>query len=68
MGILGLKSHGIYNALIFPAREVDLPSWKNTFFFYLLVVGNRGPLLLVCSNVHVSGESSIFGNAFSMDF
>ena len=24
--------------------------------------------MLACSNVHVSGETSIFGNAFSKDF
>ena len=24
--------------------------------------------MLACSNVHASGESSIFGNAFSTDF
>ena len=37
-------------------------------FFHLFVVGNGGPLMFACSNVHVSGESSIFGNAFSTAF
>ena len=43
------------------------PDWNNTAFD-LLVIGNGGPLILTCSNVHVSRGFSIFGNAFSTTF
>ena len=52
----------------FPAGEINLPRLEKYRIFDLLVVGNGGPLMLVCSNVHVSGGFSIFGNAFSTDF
>ena len=68
MGILGIKSHGTHNAPLFPAGEVDLPRLKKYRVFNLFVVGNGGPLMLTCSNMHVFRESSIFGNAFSTDF
>ena len=32
------------------------------------VIGNGGLLMLACSNVHVFGRFSIFGNAFSTTF
>ena len=49
-------------------KEVDLPWLVKYCVFYLFVVGNGGLLMLACSNVHVSGEFSIFGNAFSTAF
>ena len=68
MGILGLKSHGTHNAPLFPAGEVDLPLLEKYRVFDLFFVRNEGPLMLACSNVHVSGESSIFCNAFNTAF
>ena len=68
MGILRLKSHGTHNAPLFPAGEVNLPLLEKYSVFDLFVVGNEGPLMLACSNVHVSKESSIFGYAFSTVF
>ena len=53
------KSHGTH-----PAGECSLPLLEKYRILDLLVVGNGGPLMLVCSNVHVSGEFSIFGNGF----
>ena len=53
---------------LFPAGEFDLPLMEKYCVFDLVVVGNRGPLMLACSNVHVFGEFSIFGIAFSTDF
>ena len=52
----------------FQARELSLPSLGKYRVFDLFVVGNRGPLMLACSNVQVSEAFSIFGNAFSMTF
>ena len=68
MRILELKTHGTHNAFLFQAGEVDLPRLEKYLVFNLFVVGNGGPLMLARSNVHVSGESSIFGNAFSTTF
>ena len=62
------KSHGTHNAPLFPVGEFSLPRLKKYRIFYLFVIGNRGPLMLVCSNVHISEGFSIFGNAFSTDF
>ena len=59
------KSHGTYNAPLFPAGEFSLPRLEKYRIFDLLVVGNGGPLML---DVHVFGEFSIFGNAFSTPF
>ena len=52
----------------FPAGGFSLPRMEKYHIFYLLVVGNGGLLMLVCSNVHVSGEFSISGNACSTTF
>ena len=62
------KIHGTHNAPLFPAGEFDLPQLEKYCVFYLVVVGNRGPLMLACSNVHVFEECSIFGIAFSTAF
>ena len=62
------KIYGTHNGPIFPVGEFDLPQFEKYYVFYLVVVGNGGPLMLACSNVHVSEECSIFGIAFSMAF
>ena len=62
------KSHGTHKAPIFPAGEFSLPRLEKYCIFDLLVVGNKGLLMLVCSNVHISEGFSIFGNAFSTAF
>ena len=62
------KSHGIYNAPLFPAGEFDLPRLEKYHVFDLFVVVNGGSLMHACSNVHVFGEFSIFGITFSMAF
>ena len=62
------KSHDIHNAPLFPAGEFDLPRLEKYCVFDLFVVRNEGSLMLACSNVHVFGESSIFGNTFSTTF
>ena len=62
------KSHGTHNAPLFPAGEFSLPRMEKYRIFYPLIIGNRGQLMLACSNVHVFGEFSISGNSFSKDF
>ena len=62
------KSHGTHNAPLFPVGEFSLPRLEKYRIFHLFVIGNRGPLMLACSNVHVSRGFSIFGNAFSTTF
>ena len=62
------KIHGTHNAQFFPAGEFYLPWLEKYRVFSLVVVGNGGPLMLACSNVHVSGEFSIFGITFSTTF
>ena len=56
-GGVGPSTH---NAPIFPAREVNLPWMEKSFFG----VGNNGLLMLVCSNVRITQEFSIFGITF----
>ena len=51
-----------------PFREFSLHRLEKYYIFYLLVVGNRGPLMLACSNVHISVGFSIFSNAYSTSF
>ena len=55
-------------APLFKAGEISLPPLEKYRILDLLVVGNGGPLILVCSNMHVSGGFSIFGNTFNMAF
>ena len=50
------------------AGELSLSRLEKYRIFDLLVVGNGGLLMLVRSNIHVSGGFSIFGNAFSTTF
>ena len=44
-----------HKALIFSSMEFSLPRLEKYRVFDLLVVGNGGSLMLVCSNVHVFG-------------
>ena len=62
------KSHGAHNAPFFRLGSSIFPRLEKYHVFDLFVIGNGGPLMLACSNVHVSEEFSIFGNAFSMAF
>ena len=62
------KIHGNHNAPIFPSGEFELPRLEKYRVFYLVVVGNGGPLMLACSNTHVCGEYTIYGVVFSTDF
>ena len=63
-----VKSHGTHNAPLFLAGEFDLPRLEKYCVFVLFVVRNGGSLMLACSNVHIIGEFSIFGVAFSTPF
>ena len=67
-GYLGSKARVPTMPPFFPTREVDLPRLEIYRVFDLFFVGNGGPLMLAYSNMHVSEESSIFGNQFSMTF
>ena len=64
-----VKTHGTHNAPIFPSGEFVLPRLeKYCFFFNLYIIGNSGPLILACSNAHVSEEYTIYGVALSTTF
>ena len=52
----------------FLAGEFDFSRLEKYYVFDLVIVGNGGPLKLACSNMHVSGECSIFGISFSTTF
>ena len=62
------KIHGTHNAPLFPSREFDILRLEKYRAFYLVVIGNGGPLMLACSNMHVSGEFTIYGVALSTTF
>ena len=62
------KGHGTRNAPLFPAREIRLLWLEKYRILDLLVVGNGGPLMLVCSNVRITRGFSIFGNTFNAAF
>ena len=62
------KSHGTHNAPIFPAGEISLPRLEKYRILDLLVVGNGGLLMLVCSNARITEGFSIFGNTFNAAF
>ena len=53
---------------LFPVGEINLPWLEKYRSLDLLVIGNGGPLMFVCSNVHISGGFSIFGNTFNTAF
>ena len=73
-----VKTHGTHNVPFFPSGGVrSSPVGKILFlfcfvfvfvFFFLAIVGNDGPLMLACSNAHVSGEYTISGVALSTTF
>ena len=48
------KGHGTHNAPFFPAGEISLPQLEKYRILDLLVIGNGGPLMLVCSNARVT--------------
>ena len=49
---------------LFPAGEVSLPQFRKENVCDWLGVGNNGLLMLVCSNVCITREFSIFGVTF----
>ena len=55
---------GTHNAPLFLAGEGSLPRLEKENVFYWLCVGNNGQLVLVCSNVRITEEFSIFGVTF----
>ena len=61
-------SHGTHNAPLFPTREISLPWLENYRTLDLAIVGNEGPLMLMCSNVHVSRGSPIFCSIFNATY
>ena len=62
------KSHGTHIAPLFLAGEISFPRLEKYRILNLLVVGNKGPLMLVCSNTRVTRGFSIFGNTFNVAF
>ena len=56
LGLLnrGARPKATHNAPLIPTGEVSLPRLGKYCIFDLLVVGNGGPIMLVCSNVRVS--------------
>ena len=57
---------GTHNAPLFPAGEVSLPRLEKENVCDWLGVGNSGLLMLVCSNVRIIGEFSIFDVTFDV--
>ena len=55
---------GTHNAPLFPAEEVSLSQLEKKNVYDWLGVGNSGLLMLVCSNVRITGVFSIFGVTF----
>ena len=55
---------GTHNAPLFPIGEVSLPQLEKENVCDWLGVRNSGPLMLVCSNVRITGEFSTFGITF----
>ena len=70
LGLLnrGARPKATHNASLIPTGEVSLPRLGKYCIFDLLVAGNGGPIMLVCSNVRVSRVFSIFGNTFNAAF
>ena len=54
------KAHGTHNAPLFPAGEGSLPRLEKENVCDGLSVGNNGLLMLVCSNMIITGEFSNF--------
>ena len=57
---------GTHNAPLFPAEEVGLSQLEKKNVYDWLGVGNSGLLMLVCSNVRITGAFSIFGVTFDV--
>ena len=55
---------GTHNTPFFPARKVSLPRMEKENVCDWLGMGNSGMLMLVCSNVRITGEFSILGVTF----
>ena len=53
-----------HNAPLFPAREVSLSRLEKENVCDWLGMGNSGLLMLVCSNMRITGEFSIFSVKF----
>ena len=62
------KIHGTHNALLFSSGEFDLPRLEKYCVCDLVVIGNGGPLMLACSNMHVYEECFISSIAFRTTF
>ena len=56
---------GTHNAPLFSVEEVSLPRLEKENVCEWLDVGNKGLLMLGCSNVRITGEFSIFGVTFN---
>ena len=57
---------GTHNAPLFSTGEVSLPRLEKENICDWLGVGNIGLLMLVCFNVRITGEFSIFGVTFNV--
>ena len=55
---------GTHNAPLFSAGKVSLPRLEKENICDWLGVGNSGLLMLVCSNVRITEEFSIFNVTF----
>ena len=71
----GLLNRGVGQKLwypqcpfFFPVGEISLPWLEKYRILVLLVVGNGGSLMLMCSNARIIGGFSIFGNTFNAAF
>ena len=53
---------------LFLVGEISLPQLEKYHILDLFVVGNGGPLMLMCSNARVTRGFSIFGNTFNAAF
>ena len=59
------KAYGTHNAPLFSARVVVLPWLGKENIWDLPDMGISGPLMLVCSNVHITRGFPIFGITFN---
>ena len=54
------KAHGTHNAPLFHAGKGSLPLLEKENVGDWVSVGNIGLLMLVCSNVHITGNFLVF--------
>ena len=59
------KIHGTQNAPLFAIGEISLPWLEKYRILDLLVIGNGGPLMFMCSNARVIVGFYIFGTTFN---